>query len=615
MKTIKGGYHNKLLRINLNEHSTNIETIPEEILLNYIGGRGLGSKFLFDEVPAKTDPLGKDNKLLFVTGPMHGSNAPTSSRFSVVSKSPLTGAITSTNSGGHFGVDLKNTGFDVVIFEGISENPCYVFINGQNVEIRDAKKLWGKNTHETTDMLLSEIDAKAGVACIGPSGEKCVLIASIINDKGHSSGRTGVGAVMGSKNLKAIVVVGDKKTPYHDEENIKNARKEWQTFIGEAPLTKNALKEYGTPTLVHVINNRGGFATKNFQEGYFANADSISGETLKELYHVRSQPCKSCPIGCAHLTATPERNGKGPEFETLWSFGAACCVNDLEKIIHANYNCNELGIDTISAGSTIACAMELSEKGYLDNEAIEQIRKDIGRDLKFGDADAIVKLTELMGKSEGFGKILGMGSKRLAEKYGHPELAMHVKGLELPAYDPRAFYGMSLSLATNNRGGCHLRAYLISTEAAATPFEINRFSKDGKSGLTKLYQDLTATIDSMGVCLFTNFALNPIHYANMVSAVTGVKIDSKELLLIGERIWNIEKLFNLREGLTRNDDTLPPRLLNEPLKSGHSKGITIDIGPLLDEFYKLRGWSKEGIPSEEKLKELNLLEEGKSFLY
>ena len=614
MKTIKGGYHNKLLRINLTNHISSTEQIPEDILLKYIGGRGLGVKLLFDELPPKVDPLGPENKLIFVTAPLHGSNAATASRFSVVSKSPLTGAIGETNSGGHFGVDLKNTGYDVIIFEGIAKTPSYVFLNGEKVEIRDASKLWGKKTNDTTDILLQETDPKAGVACIGPAGEQKMPISSIVNEKGHHSGRTGVGAVMGSKNLKAVVVVGSQDTPYNNEDELKDAKKEWQTFIGEAPLTKDTLKEYGTPALVTLINDRGAFPTKNFQEGYFANADSITGETIKELYFVRSQPCKACPIGCAHLSRTPEREGKGPEFETVWSLGAACFVHDLEKITHANYNCNEYGIDTISAGSTIACAMELSEKGFLDKEAYEQIRKDLGRDLKFGDAEAVVKLTELMGKVEGFGKVLSLGSMRLAQKYGHPELAMQVKGLELPAYDPRGFYGMSLSLATSNRGACHLKAYLVSTEALATPFEINRFSDKGKPGLVKLYQDLISTIDSMGVCIFTSFALNPIHYANMLSAVIGIKIDSSDLLKIGERIWTLEKLFNLREGLTRKDDTLPLRLLNESYSSGHSKGVTVNLEPLLDKYYQLRGWSKEGVPTEEKLKELDLLKEGKSLL-
>lgn len=613
METIKGGYFGKLIRVNLNNYTCIAEDIPEKTLMDYIGGRGLGSKILFDEVPAKADALGPQNKVIFATGPLTGINAPTTSRYAIVSKSPLTGTVGGCSSGGHFGIDLKSTGYDVLIIEGVSTKPCYISIENNNAEIRDASKLWGKDTHETTDILMKETDPKAGIACIGPSGENQQLIAAIMNEKNHAAGRGGLGAVMGSKNLKAVVVSGNNKTPIENKEVVERAIKQWRTFVGEAPLTKDVLKEYGTPALVKAINHDGSFPSYNFQEGVFNDAESISGETFKELYFVKRQPCASCPIACARVTATPEREGKGPEFETIWSFGASCGVNDLEKIIHANYNCNEYGIDTISAGNTVACAMEMSEKGYFPESVQQQIKKDIGKDLKFGNADAIVILSELIGKNEGFGKELSLGSSRLAEKYGHPELAMHVKGLELPAYDPRGFHGMSLTLSTNNRGGCHLRSYLVSTEAISTPFAINRFEKQGKAGLAKLYQDLTTTIDSMVACLFTSFALNPELYAKLVGSVLGVEMDGNALLKTGERIWTIEKLFNLREGKTREDDTLPDRVLNQPFKSGLSKGYKIEFEELLDEYYRLRGWDEEGVPTTKKLEELDLIQEG-SFL-
>ncbi|MBC8485490.1 MAG: aldehyde ferredoxin oxidoreductase family protein [Bacteroidetes bacterium] len=606
-----GGYFGRLLRVNLSKHSYITEEIPEKLLVDYIGGRGLGSKILFDETPANIDPLGPENKLLFVTGPLTGINAPTTSRFSVVTKSPLTGTVGGCSSGGHFGNDLKSTGYDVLLVEGISDKPCYLYITDNKVEIRDASELWGKNTHETTDILLSKTDTDAGVACIGTAGENKLRVAAIMNEKNHAAGRGGLGAVMGSKKLKAVVVRGNNNTPVTNKAVVEDAIKKWRTFIGEAPLTKDTLKEYGTPALVKVINHYGAFPTKNFQEGFFVDAESISAETFKELYFVKRKPCAGCPIACARITQTPEREGKGPEFETIWAFGALCGINDLEKIIHANYNCNEYGIDTISTGNTIACAMELSGKGYFTNEAYQQIRKDLGRDLRFGDAEAIVRFSELIGKAEGFGKEMGMGSAWLSEKYGHPEIAMHVKGMELPAYDPRGFHGMSISLVTNNRGGCHLRSYLISTEALTTPFAVNRFESKGKPGLTKLYQDLTATIDSMVACLFTSFALNPDLYANLVGSVTGIEMDGKALLKTGERIWTIEKLFNLREGKSRKDDTLPKRLLDEPLPSGLSKGYKIEFDAMLNEYYQVRGWTNEGIPTSEKLEELGLSEEGK----
>ncbi|MFH1321402.1 MAG: aldehyde ferredoxin oxidoreductase family protein [Bacteroidota bacterium] len=606
MQTIKGGYHGRLLRVDLTNRKTEIEDIPEQILINYIGGRGLGVKLLYDEMPRGADALGPDNILYFVTGTLNGINAPATNRFSVVTKSPLTGAIAGSSSGGHFGFNLKATGFDAVAIEGIADSPCYLYINGEKAEILDAGDLWGMDVHKTTDVLLSKTKSRAGVACIGPSGENKILLSAIMNEKNHAAGRAGVGAVMGSKKLKAVVVHGSKKTLVANKEATDTAINEWRTYIGEAPLTKDTLKEYGTPVLVDIINSLGAFPTRNFQEGVFVDAESISAVTFKELYFVKRQPCHGCPIGCARLTHTPTREGKGPEYETIWAFGALCGINDLEKIIHANYNCNELGIDTISTGNTIACAMELSEKGLLDEESRNQIRSDLGRDLKFGDAEAIVRFSELIGKAEGFGKILGMGSARLSARYGNPEVAMHVKGLELPAYDPRGFQGMSIALSTCNRGGCHLRAFLIGAEAIATPFAIDRFTGSGKAGITILYQNLTAIIDSIGACIFTIFALNPELYANLIKSVTGIELDGKKLLAAGERIWNIEKLFNLQEGLTRKDDTLPPRILHEPFKSGHSKGITVDLEPLLDEYYNIRGWTKEGIPTKEKLVELGI---------
>jgi aldehyde:ferredoxin oxidoreductase len=610
MKTVKGGYFGRLLRVNLSNQTIKAEAIPDKILIDFIGGRGLGSKILFDELPAGTDPLAPSNLLMFLTGPLTGINAPATSRFSIVSKSPLTGTVGGCSAGGHFGLDLKSSGYDVLLVEGKSENPCYILIENNKAEIRDASALWGKSTPETTEFLKSVSEPKAGIACIGTAGEKQVLMASIMNETNHAAGRGGLGAVMGSKKLKAVVVSGNNKTPVADQAIVDEVAKKWRTFIGEAPLTKDILKEYGTPALVKVINHYGTFPARNFNEGVFNDAESISGETFKELYFVARKPCAGCPIACARITQTPEREGKGPEFETIWSFGALCGVNDLESVIHANYNCNESGIDTISAGNTIACAMELSEKGFLSEEAKSQIHDLLGHDLKFGDTEAIVKFSKVMGNAEGFGATLGLGAARMAEKFGHPEIAMHVKGLELPAYDPRGLHGMSITLATNNRGGCHLRSYLVSTEALSTPFGINRFSSNGKAGLAMLYQDLTATIDSMIACLFTSFALNPDLYAKLVSSVMGIEMDGNDLLKTGERIWTIEKLFNLREGKSRADDTLPVRLLEEPFKSGLSKGYKIEFQSLLDEYYNVRGWNHEGIPGKEKLVELELTAEG-----
>ncbi len=606
MTSIKGCYHKKLLRVNLSERTTKIEDIPEQTLIDYVGGRGLGAKYLYDETPKGTNPLGEENKLYFVTGALNGLNAPTTSRYAIVTKAPLSETISSSSSGGHFGHSFKATGFDVIAIEGKASEPVYLTINNQSVEIKDASHIWGKDVHEATDVLIEESGDKAGIACIGIAGEKQILLASIMNEKNHAAGRSGLGAVLGSKNLKAVVVSGDTKTIVADETKVKNAIAEWRRYIGEAPLTKDVLKEYGTPVLVNVVNNIGAYPTKNFQDGVFLNYPSTSPETFKELHFVKRSPCHGCPIGCARITQTVKAKGKGPEYETIWAFGGLCMIDNLEKIIHANYNCNQYGLDTISTGSTIACAMELSEKGYFDDEASQLMRDALGRDLKFGDADAIVVLSEKIGKAEGIGKILGLGSKRLAEKYGHPEISMSVKGLELPAYDPRGLKGMALSYATCNRGGCHLRGYLVGAEAIATPFEISRFSSKGKPGLVKLFQDNIAIIDSLGACIFTQFAINPDHYAMLWSAATGVEAAGDDILLKGERIWTLERLYNLREGFNIDDDTLPQRILNEPFRYGHSKGITINLEELLEEYFKLRKWTNTGEVTKEKLEELGL---------
>jgi len=606
LNKIKGGYHGRLLRIDLSTRAIKEESIPEEYLMNFLGGRGLGTKYLYDELGPGVASLSSENKLILAANPLNGTGATTTCRYNVITKSPLTGAILSCSAGGHFGIDLKACGYDLVIFEGRAERPVYLYLENGRAELRSAEHLWGLDTHSVTERILAETDLQAGVACIGPAGESGVRLASIMNERDHAAGRGGAGAVMGAKNLKAVAARGEMKTPVADEEALAQAKKLWMTFVSEAPLTKDALKEWGTPVLVKIINAYGAWPVKNFQEGFFIDDDSLSAQTFKERFFVKREPCASCSIGCCRATRTSQRQGKGPEYETIWALGALCGVRDLEAVVHANYNCNELGVDTISAGGTIACAMELSEKGYLDRESEDLIQKDLGRKLRFGDAEAVVLFTRLLGEAKGFGRILASGSKSLAQRCGHPEAAMQVKGLELPAYDPRGFSGMALAYATSNRGGCHVRNFLISCEAIATPAAVSRFHSAGKPGLVKFYQDLTAAIDSIGACLFSFFALSPDHYARMMSAVTGMEVDGFQLVRAGERIWNLERLFNIREGLGRSDDRLPERFYREPLPAGHSKERTVDLEAMLDEYYSLRGWDGNGLPGEEILRQLEL---------
>jgi aldehyde:ferredoxin oxidoreductase len=602
----RGGYHGKVLRVDLTTGEVTTESLEERLAREYVGGRGLGSAMLWHELPPRTEALSPQNKLILATGPLNGTGAALSSRYEIVTKSPLTNTILSANSGGRFPIALKRTGFDVVILQGAASKPCYLWVDDGRAELRDASQVWGLDTHQTTERLLQATSAQASVACIGPAGERGVLYASVMNDMDRAAGRGGAGCVMGAQNLKAIVVQGTQKTPVADPDRFQEARKTALTMIGEAPLTKNALKEYGTAVLVNVINQFGALPTRNFQEGYFPDAGSVSGETLKELLYESSAGCAACPVQCGRGTRTAHRRGEGPEYETMWALGPDCGVKDLELITEANYNCNELGFDTISAGNSIACAMELWERGYLDARTMDSIRAELGGELIFGNGQAVLKATELIGRSEGCGQMLGEGSQRLASRFGHPELSMSVKGLELPAYDPRGFRSMALAYATSPRGGCHLRAYFIGPEALATPYAVDRFGTEGKAALVILYQDLSALIDSLGLCMFTIFALSPEQYASLLSAVTGEPVDGKGILSIGERIWNLERLFNLREGFTRKDDVLPPRFSQETLPRGHSKKQVVELGPLLEEYYRLRGWDVDGVPTEAKLAELGL---------
>ncbi|HID15544.1 MAG TPA: aldehyde ferredoxin oxidoreductase, partial [Candidatus Atribacteria bacterium] len=424
----------KLLRVNLSNSTISEEEIPEEKIKMFLGARGLGSKYLADEVAPDIDPLSPDNKLIFAPGPLSGTTAPTGGRYNVITKGPLTGTIAASNSGGFFGAELKFAGYDMVIVEGKAEKPVYLSIRDDEVKIEDASDLWGKDTHTTTDMLLEKFgDKRAKVACIGPAGEKLVKFAAIINEKDRAAGRTGVGAVMGSKNLKAIVVRGTKRVQVANPEEFKAVVKKKIDILKENSITGEGLPTYGTKVLDNIINQNGLYPTRNFQTGVFEGTEPISGEALVDKYLVKNKACFACPIGCGRVSKLPSGlEGEGPEYETGWAFGADCGVSDLNAIIQANFICNELGPDTISTGATIAAAMELYEKGYLPKDMIEK-----GPEPKFGSSEAIVYYTWAIGNRIGLGDKLAEGSYRFAESLGHPELSMTVKKQELPAYDPR----------------------------------------------------------------------------------------------------------------------------------------------------------------------------------
>jgi len=597
------GWIGKLLRVDLTKGEWKTEELDKNLATKFIGGRGLGSKILFDGIDPKVDPFSPNNKLIMATGPLTGTSASASGRYMVITKAPLTGTIACSNSGGHFGAELKFAGLDAIVFEGKAKEPVYLYIEDGKVEVRDAKALWGKTTHETTDQILSETDMDARVACIGPAGEKLVRYACVINDKHRAAGRSGVGAVMGSKNLKAVAVKGSGSVTVADKEAFRKATLDVFQKVKANPVTSTGLPAYGTCVLVNIINASGIFPTRNFNEGVFEGAEKISGETLAEDILVRNRACFSCPIACGRVVKVTnpkyECFGEGPEYESDWSMGACCGVDNLDAVAKGNYLCDTLGLDPISAGVTIACGMELFQKGIIST-------KEVGRSLNFGDADAMVEMIGQIGYREGFGDALAEGSYRLAEKFGRPEYSMSVKKQEFPAYDARGVQGMGLQYATSNRGACHVRGYLISPEILGSPQKLDPFETEEKGGWVKTFQDLTAVVDSAGLCLFNTFAFGGPEILQFLKAATGVEMSLEELMKVGERIWNLEKMFNLKAGITGKEDRLPDRLLKEPMPGGPAVGKVVELDKMLPEYYELRGWDKEGVPTKERLKELGL---------
>jgi aldehyde:ferredoxin oxidoreductase len=607
------GWGEKILRVDLSAGNISTERLDAEVAKNYIGGRGLGIYYLADEVDPACEPLAPDNKVIMTVGPLTGTAAPTGARYMITTKSPLTGAITCSNSGGHFPAELKKTGYEALIFEGKSPQPVYLWINGNHAELRPAGHLWGKTTHETDDALRGETDDKARTAVIGPAGENLVRFAAVMNDRDRAAGRSGVGAVLGSKNLKGVVVRGDREVPLYDPEEFKQVNAKYRDRFKETTRDNPPpLRLHGTAITVVGTQSHGVFPTRNFQQGTFEGWESIYGETLTEKYLVRAKPCFSCPIACGRVTRIPEGpfagEGEGPEYETVYALGSDCGVDDLAALTKANYECNELGLDTISMGSTIACAMELFEKGYLKES-------ETGMPLNWGDGQALVTLTRRTALRKGFGDILAEGSLRMATRFGHPELAMVAKGQDFAGYDPRGEQGMGLAYATSPIGASHMRGDPAYFELLGVPESIDPLTWEDKPPIVAKWQDVFAVIDAAGLCVF--FAIRnlvdptlearPVGIMELLNAATGAGYRLEELEKAGERICNAERHFLVRAGFSRKDDGLPPRMTSEPLPDGAAKGHVCHLDPMLDQYYKIRGWSVDGIPKEEKLRELGLL--------
>ena len=610
----------KLLRVNLSTGECKSEALNMTWAKDYLGSRGLATKYFTEEVDAKVDPLSVDNKIIWATGPLTGTMASTGGRYTVVTKGPLTGAIACSNSGGYWGAELKFAGWDMVIFEGKSPKPVYLMIENERAQLLDASDIWGKTVWETEPAIKTKHqDPLIRVSSIGRSGENGVLYSAIVNDLHRAAGRSGVGAVMGSKNLKAIAVRGTQGvSTVKNPKAFMAATKEAKKVLAGNAVTGQGLPAYGTQVLMNVINEVGALPTRNHRDVQFEGAKDISAEAMAtpratdgKAHLVTNQACFGCTIACGRISKIDEThftvqnspqywgaNG-GLEYEAAWALGAANGVNDLEALQFANLICNEDGIDPITFGATVGAVMELYEMGVLTKE-------QIGIEAPFGSAKALCHLVEITARGEGFGKDMGLGSKRLTEKYGHPDLSMSVKGQEFPAYDGRVIQGIGLGYATSNRGACHLRGYTIASEVLGIPVKTEPSETDGKPELLKAFQDATAAFDAAGICIFTSFAWTLNDVAPQVQAACGEEFTVENLTLIGERIWNMEKDFNLRAGFTRKDDALPKRLMTEAAKTGPGKGVVSGLDKMLPIYYQVRGWDEEGRIKPETRKRLGL---------
>ncbi len=611
----------KILRVNLNEGTVTPEPLNMEWTMQYLGQRGLATKYLVEETDPKVDPLSSENKLIMATGPLTGTMASTGGRYSVITKGPLTGAIACSNSGGFFGAELKHAGWDMIIFEGRSPKPVYLYVEDDRAELMPADEIWGKSVWETDQILRQKhADPLIRISAVGRAAEKGCLYADIVNDLHRAAGRSGVGTVLASKQVKAVVVRGTKGiSNIRDPEAFLAATEAAKKVLAENAVTGEGLPKYGTQVLMNVINEIGAMPTRNMREVQFEGASKISGEAMYEPRESDGRPnlvtngaCFGCTIACGristidptHFTIRDKPQYKhasgGVEYEAAWALGSDEGIDDLDALTYANFLCNEDGLDPISFGATVAAAMELYEMGVITKEDTG------GIDLRFGNAEALARCAELTARGEGFGIELGLGSKRLCEKYGHPELSMTVKGQEFPAYDPRGIQGMGLAYATSNRGACHLRGYTVASEVLGIPHKTDPLVTEGKAELVKAFQDATGAVDSSGLCVFTTFAWTLEDIAPQIDAACEGDWTVDKLLEVGERIWNLERKYNLEAGLTGKDDTLPQRLLKEAAKTGPAKGMANRLDEMLPEYYALRGWTPEGVPTAETLQRLGL---------
>ncbi|CAM3786155.1 aldehyde ferredoxin oxidoreductase family protein [Mesobacillus zeae] len=599
-----GGFNNKEAVVDLTDGTVGYREINEDDARKYIGGRGLGVKYVFDNGP-EVKPLSEENILCIMTGPVTGSRSSMSGRLAVVTKSPLTDTVTDSHIGGWTAARLKWAGLDNVIFKGKSDKPVYLYIENGQAELRDASSLWGKSTRETIRDLKDKYgEENLSVMTIGQAGENLVRFSSFINEHDRAAGRGGTAAVAGFKKLKAIVIKaaqkGNMPEPKEKDEYNKANRKAVKAIL-EGGLTapnKGGLSVYGTNVLTNLINEVGALPTKNSQLTHWDEAEKHSGEYVNKHLRVANNTCHACPVGCK--IEVEVKDGKfatrveSIEFESAWSLGSNCLLSDAEAISYMIDRCNEYGLDTIELGHAFSVTMEAYEKGYITDK------------LSWGDADAMVELTRKIAFREGLGGILAEGPARATAEWGVPQLSMSVKGQSIPAYDPRGIQGIGLGYATSNRGACHLRGYTIASEIAGIPEPTDRLVPEGKGELLKTFQDMLAFSDSMNICKFSSFSENAEHYAEQYSTMTGIPMTAEEVMLAGERIYNLERYYNNLAGFNkREDDFLPKRFTEEPA-TGNSAGLVSRMDIMLDEYYNVRGW-KDGVVPPEKLHELEIV--------
>ncbi len=607
-------YNGKILKVDLSTSKFEELEIDKNIFYNFIGGSGVGARLFFDYFTPQNEAFSPQNPLIIMTGPLTGSNYPgCSTRFSIVSRSPLTGIWGESSCGGNFGIGLKSTGFDGLIIQGISDKPVYLLLDNDKISLVDAISIWGKDTYDV-DSYFKEVHGKnVKSLIIGKAGEKLVKFACIMNDNHNAAGRCGLGAVMGSKKLKAIAVIGSQKVKFADEQKIVELRKTLIAKIKEN-ITSQSLSAFGSDAAMDLGMMTGDVPIKNWTMGRWdEGAENLSGPKMADTILKKTKSCFGCPVGCKRVVEVKEGDfivpeGAGPEYETVAVFGTLCLNKNLASVAKAGELCNRYGMDTISCGATIAFAMECFENGLIT------IKDTDGIDLSWGNSAGIIKLIEKIGNREGFGDLLSLGSKGAALKIGKgaEKFTVEVKGLEAPMHDPRAFHGLGLAYATSNRGACHVNSLTMWVEQGFsfypqigldTPFEGQ--SSQGKALLNVKTQDFGSIFNSACICFFAAVPFDENDILNMINSTTGFNYDINSLMKAGERIWILKRSINNMLGINSSADRLPNHILT-PIASGPTAGSIPDISTMLEEYYPLRGLSKEGIPLKEKLVSLGL---------